>query len=727
MQMSQLNQALSDETAKTANAAAGMDGDDPVCVLRDLGLAAAESQMLTIGLSAINDQHLPCAALLKGGRALAITRILPGGLYEVRQGEDTHSMSREDLAAVYGGSIIASRKRGEGPLSVAPEPQGPGAEIHTVASSISPTSAAPERMQIAGAAPRIGDGKTAPHEPDHITFGTLFWHTLKFPKMFEIILVAIMSNLFMFALPLFSMAVYDRIIPHKAYETLWALATGITILLAVDFVGRILKGKIQENISYQLSASLQVRLFGRVLQTDIENAPKTPSTVTSAFQTVEALCQLMPGLVVGLLIDLPFVIGLFIYVGITARWVVVVPLLSAGIIVVSNMVLHYRARRAHAETMKQSIARNVLMEESVTSFGVAKVTGSAEPLYRSLTGLLVEAHHTGQEAKNSANYAMTISNTVIQFNTVLALVAGVLVINQGGMTVGALVSAVMLSQRGISPLISLAGLVTRAASLVEPLHLVNSLIRMPQEEQGDASRTVSRIRGQIEYSGVTFRYASAVTPALKDITLSIRPGEKIGIIGSIGSGKSSFLKLLLRLYNPELGGVLVDGHDVRQYDPEFLRRQIAYMPQDCDLFETSIRENIIRGMPFVDEDQFEMATRVSGVRDIVTRNPAGYDLQVGKFGRRLSGGERQAVCLARALVRPAPVLLMDEPTSSMDSQMERTIIDRLGEVLGNRTLIVATHRAPLLSLVDRVIWLEQGKIIADGTPAEVIARASKAA
>jgi ATP-binding cassette subfamily C protein LapB len=671
--------------------AAYLEGEDPVRVLRALGFSNTSTRLVAMPLDAVREDHMPCAVLLKSGRAIAIGGIAANGNLLVIQGEEVVEVARSEIAPHFGGSVILAHE-GEQPAASTPDPVEPK------------------------------------RQPDAITVSSLFWHTLRSPKMTEIFLVAIMTNLFMFALPLFSMAVYDRIIPHKAYETLWALATGILILLALDFVSRTLRNNIQDKIAHRLGMELQTKLFARVLATDLENAPKTPTLITSAFQAVEALCQTMPGLVVGLLIDLPFVIALFVYIGITANWVVVVPLVSAAIIVMANVILHFRARKAHAATLKQSVAKNILIEETVSSFGVAKVTASEVPLLQTLSHLISETHEKGHAAKSAANHAATISNMVIQLNTVFALVAGVFVINGGGMTTGALISAVMLSQRGISPLIALVALLTRTASLSEPLALVNRLAALPEETQGDTGRAVPRIRGQVDFSGVTFRYSSAVTPALKELNLTIRPGEKVGVIGSIGSGKSSLLKLILRLHNPELGGVLIDGHDARQYAPEFLRRQIAYMPQDCDLFETTIRENIVKGLPFVDETDFEIAVRVSGVQDIVTRNPAGYDLQVGKFGRRLSGGERQAVCLARALVRPSPVLLMDEPTSSMDSQMERGIINRLSEVLDkNRTFIVATHRAPLLSLVDRVIWLEQGRIVADGTPADVMARASKVA
>lgn len=677
------NSALRGEIRETDQSAKPFVDEEPVQALRRVGFAASQCRILKIALKDITRAHLPCLAMMTGGRAVVVLGVDEQGQFEIQQDGGPVKRAAAGLAPFYGGSIITQH--------------------------VTEAAAAEDGERL------------------RIDLFSILKATFRAPKLMEVVLVAVLSNIFMFALPMFSMAVYDRIIPHKAYETLWALTIGIMLVFVLDFVGRILRNRVQEQMAYRIGARMQMRMFSRIMSTDMENAPKSASGITSAMSAVESACHLMPSLLIGLVVDLPFMLFLFIYVGVAAHWVVLSPLLSIVILLAANAFLHYSARKAYEQSAKQSIARSALIEESVNAFGVTKVAAAQMPTLRALAELTAATHKSSASARAANSTAALVSNTVIQLNTVFVLVVGIFIINSGGMTVGTLVSAVMLSARGISPIIALVGSLMRAFALIEPLRIADKMMTLPAEEQGDASRTVESIKGHVDISGVNFRYAQSVAPALKDLNLSIQAGERVGIIGSIGSGKSTLIKLLPRLHCPTTGGVLIDGHDVRQYDPDFLRRQIAYMPQDCDLFDASIRENIVKGLELVDEEAFEEAVRISGVRDIVTRHPAGYDLQVGKYGRRLSGGERQAVCLARALARNAPVLVMDEPTSAMDSQMERAVIGRLAKAVAGRTLVVATHRTPLLTLVDRVIWLDNGKVIADGPPADVIARASGAA
>ncbi len=316
-------------------------------------------------------------------------------------------------------------------------------------------------------------------------------------------------------------------------------------------------------------------------------------------------------------------------------------------------------------------------------------------------------------------------STILQASTVLCLVFGVFMINAGSMTVGALVASVMLSGRALSPVGTLASSVMRALSLAEPLGHAQRLAAIPRESAGEAIRRSGRLSGSVRMSGVGFRYPEEPRAALSQIDFAIKPGEKVGFIGKIGSGKSTLLHLVPRLFVPDTGSVLLDEHDVRQYDPIWLRGQVAYMPQECDLFDTTMRDNIVRGLEEVDDEAFRQAVIASGVQDIAALHPAGYGLPVGPHGRRLSGGERQAVCLARTLVRRAPIIALDEPTSAMDSQLERRVVQRLRTALDGCTVLIATHRMPLLDLVDRVIWLEGGRIVADGPKAEVLKRAAK--
>ncbi|MEN9894551.1 MAG: hypothetical protein RIR97_403 [Pseudomonadota bacterium] len=676
------NGVLSGQSSEALTADDLLSGENLMACVRRIGLGY-ESQIEKIPLSALEQSQMPCVAVLKSGNGVIIRRFA-GRMADIEANGQTAKIRIDSLLQVYSGSAIVSS----------------ATEVESADTLVQDVTFHPSLRNI-------------------------FFHTMRSRHILTVIALACVSNLLMFILPLYSMAVYDRIIPHKAYETLWALTIGIMIVLVIDFAARVLRNQVQEEIAQTVSAELQQRIFGKILSTDIENAPKTTSAITSAMSAVDSACNLAPTILVGLFIDIPFVVLLLIYVAFVGHWVVVVPLLSFVAIVVSNYILHVMARKAHAASAGDHIARTILLEESVGAFSVTKLTSAKDHTYRHMKKLLATSIFSSAAARANTNMTAQISSAIIQINTVLSLVIGVLMISQGAMTVGALVSAVMLSGRGISPLIALSGSLVRAASLKEPLQIAAGFVELPSEEAGDSQRTLTGLRGDVALSGVTFRYAQSSAPTLKDLSLSIAAGEKVGIIGRIGCGKSTFVKMLPRLHLPETGGILIDGHDVRQYDPETLRRHISYMPQDCDLFDTTIRDNIVKGLTSVDENLFDMAVTVSGVKDIIAGHPAGYDLKVGKFGRRLSGGERQAVCMARALVRPASILVFDEPTSSMDGQMERSVIERLRVAIGSKTFIAATHRTPLLSLVDRVIWLENGKVIADGPTKDVISHAAR--
>jgi len=670
-------------------------GEAAMAAVGRIGAQKAGSRLVSKSLAEIDLASIPCVLLLKNGNGLAVVDILDGDTLSIAGGNGTYTVKRSDLSDDYTGSAIVA----------------------------APAAAPPNQTETVSPATTARPGADGPD----LRLSAIFRQIMKSGQVIELFLIAILSNLFMFALPLFSMAVYDRIIPHRAYETLWALTTGLLIVLVMDFTGRILRMRVQESISQKISAQAQRDLFNRIISTDIDHAPKSASGISGALTAIETAAQLAPSLLVGLSVDLPFIVLLFIYIGSVAKWLVVVPLVSIAIITVASLVLHATAKRAHASASKQNVKQTMLIEESIGSFAVAKVTTAQQTIFATWSRALTGLSSSAATARSAANLSNQIASAVIQINTVFALVIGVFLISSGDMTVGALVSAVMLSGRALSPLISLVTGIVRMASLAEPLNLARTLAAVPAEIAGDPDRTKTRLLGEIHFQSVEMRYLEAPTLSLRGIDLVIKPGEKVAIIGRIGSGKSTLAKLLPRLHVPTAGSVLIDGQDVRQYDPDFLRRQIAYMPQDCDLFDASIRENIIKGLTQVDELGFEEAVRISGVKDIIANHPSGYDLGVGRGGRRLSGGERQAVCLARALVRRSPLMVLDEPTSAMDSQMEQAVVERLRHHLGNKTVIIATHRTPLLALVDRVIWLNGGKIIADGPPQDVIARASRAA
>lgn len=658
-------------------------GDHLVAALARLGIATGEVAVLRRHLAELAPAHFPCVAVRQDGSGLALTG-RDGAELLVETATGPGRVAADDLDAHYSGTLLARR----------------------------------EAVQSA-------EGAEAPLAETRSLFRHILKLTVTDRLMPQLLLAACLGNVFMLALPVYSMAVYDRIIPHKAVETLWALTGGIIVVLMVDLFSRIMRNRLQEAIGTRISLDLQHGLMRHALGADLLRASRKPGVLASALGAIDGAALLAPALVAGLVIDLPFAVAMLAYVGFIGHWVVLAPLAALLAIVLSNMASHWTARRAHAASAQTLLERTALIEEGTQSLEILKSNTATAPLARRWFDLVDETLYHGHVGRRASAHAGLALSTILQISTVLCLVGGVFMIGAGDMTVGALVAAVMLSGRALSPVGMLASTVMRGLSLAEPLAHAKRLTAVPRESHGDETRRAPKLQGSIRLSGVSFRYPEEPRPALSQLDLTIRPGEKVGFIGKIGSGKSTLLHLVPRLYTPESGSVLLDEHDVRQYDPVWLRSQVAYMPQDCDLFDTTIRDNIVRGLGEVDEEGFRRAVIASGVQDIAAAHPAGYGLTVGPHGRRLSGGERQAVCLARTLVRRAPVMVLDEPTSAMDSQLERRIVQRLRAELDGATVLIATHRMPLLELVDRVVWLEGGRIIADGPKAEVLQRAAK--
>lgn len=667
--------------------AGGLKGEHLVGAFGRLFGEAAGMEVRRIRVEALDAASLPCVLVLQDGTGIALREREADGLFQAATAEGPMRVAPGELAARQSGTVLAMAGRRPAEAASAPDPFG-----HDVSLI----------RQIAKAA--LGS-RLLP----------------------QLLLAAILGNLFVFSLPIYSMAVYDRIIPHRAVETLWALTGGILIIFMVDLFCRSMRNRIQEAIGIGISLGLQQALFGRLLASELALSQRKGGVLSSGLGALDAACLVAPAILVGALVDLPFTLVVLLYVAFVAHWVVIAPILAVVAIVGINLASHLSARRAHVAAARHLVQRSSLIEEVARTLEVVKaVGGERHSLGR--WGHLVDAvsfhNHVGRNAAAWAGQAVT---TVLQASTVLTLVIGVFLISEGNMTVGALSAAVLLINRTVSPVSALASAIVRALSLSEPLAHLKLVTQVPREETGDVTRRPRSLEGRIRLTGVNFRYPNEARPALSDISLAIAPGERVGVIGRIGSGKSTLVHLLPRLYTPESGTLLIDDHDIRQYDPVWLRRHVAFMPQDCDLLEATIRENIVRGLDEVDEDLFQRAVHASGVKDFVANTPSGYGLTLGPTGRRLSGGERQAVCLARTLVRNAPVLVLDEPTSSMDSQLESQVVERLRAMVAGRTVIIATHRAPLLSLVERIVWLDGGRIVADGPASEVMRQASRAA
>lgn len=546
--------------------------------------------------------------------------------------------------------------------------------------------------------------------------------------LWQLALATVLSNLFMFVMPLFSMAIYDRVVPHLAWETLWALSLGVVIILAADFAIRYIRIKMMDSVGLTTACTLQARMFSRIVHGKMRHVPTAHGSVATGVREVEALCHVVPALMVSIAIDLPFFVlamGLLYIIG---GFVALTPLVGVAAMVAVHVVSHIGEDAAKKHSRYVGSQTNSLIE-TMGTLETVKLAGAERMLLRRWERLVDASSFASHLNRLQGNFSSQASVVIAQAVTVLAMIIGVYEISIGTMTIGAMTAAVLLIGRMMTPVSQLMSLVHRTHQLSSAAQLMHNIFAMPQEQAGDASefRQEAAIEGTIGLRNVSFTYPGEQAPCLQDLTLDIKPGEKIGLIGRVGSGKSTLLRLLTRLYDPSEGTILVDGQDVRQLSPRSLRRAFGFMRQDTVLFDDTVQANICFGMEVMSAANFERAVAVSGVKDFVSRNANGYSMRVGSRGERLSGGERQSVALARLLTENPQTFIMDEPTSAMDNALEARIVRDLREVVAGKTLIVATHRAPLLSLVDRIIWMEGGRIVADGPKADVLKKLSQSA
>ncbi|MFZ4756529.1 MAG: ATP-binding cassette domain-containing protein [Burkholderiaceae bacterium] len=543
----------------------------------------------------------------------------------------------------------------------------------------------------------------------------------------QLALASTLSNLLMLAVPIYSMSVYDRVIPHLAMETLWALSIGVCLALMIDYGLRYVRLKLSGSVALLVSVTLLNRLYGTMLRSKMGKTPLGGGVVAQSARDIEGLCHLVPALVISVMIDLPWFLAALVLLYGLAGWVILAPVLGALALAAITWLPVVR-RDDVEQAPRLSMAQAGTMLETATLLETAKTTNAERLLLRRwdrLTDAAAVASHAQRlQGQLTGQGAIVVGQICI----VLALVIGVFEIKANAISVGALAAATLLVGRMIAPAAQAISLFHRLTEARRSTRAVEQIMQAEIESGGDTTRPPAiRLRGEIELREVSFSYPGAEISSLSGLSLRIKPGERVGLIGRVGSGKSSLLRLLVRLSDPTTGTISIDGVNASQLRPQDIRSQFAFMKQDTLLFDDTLKANICFGLDQVDERDFERAVRISGVADFAAHHPHGYGMRVGPRGERLSGGERQAVALARALVGDPSALLLDEPTAAMDNALEARIVQQLATMIAGRTFVIATHRAPLLALVDRLILLERGRIIADGPKIEVMKLLNQAA
>lgn len=551
--------------------------------------------------------------------------------------------------------------------------------------------------------------------------GHWFWSALMEQRFVyrDVLWAAALVNAFALAFPMFSMNVYDRVVPNNAVETLWALAIGVVLVLCADLFMRTLRSHFVDEASARVDVQISAKLMEKVLGMRLENRPESVGSFAANLRGFEQVRDFIASGTVTALIDLPFALLFVIALGWISPWLVAPVLVAFTLILVVGYVLQHRLHELAETTYKASAQRNATLIESLTGIETIKTQGAEgviqarwERANRFVAGINVRM-------RGISSGAMYATGWLTQMVSVSTVIIGVYLISQRELTMGALIAAGMLAGRALAPAGQIVGLLMQyqgARTALENLNrLMDKPVERPSAAEGGAPFIQRReLKGEIEFRNVRFAYPGRTDSALEGVSFRITPGERVALIGRVGSGKSTMQRLMMGLYQPTDGAVLLDGIDVRQLDPADVRRNLASVSQDVMLFYGSLRDNITFGLPFADDAAVVQATETAGLAEFVNRHPRGFDMPVGERGELLSGGQRQGVGIARAVLHNAPILLLDEPTSAMDFSTEAHVTARLTAFAHAKTLVVVTHRTSLLSLVTRAIVVDNGRIVADG-------------
>ena len=550
-----------------------------------------------------------------------------------------------------------------------------------------------------------------------------FWGTLadNAPLYRDVLLAAFMINVFALGLPLFSMNVYDRVVPNHAIETLWMLAVGVGILLIADLVLRSMRGYFLDLASSRVDVRLSAYIMERVLGLRLENRPLSAGSFAANLRSFETIRDFITSATVTAFIDVPFALIFIAVIG-WVSWPLILPIVIGMLLVLAYaLTVHSKMHELSETTYRAGAMRNATLVESLVGLEAIKALGAESVMQRKWELSANFLSRVGSQLRLLSASTINVATWVQQLVNVVIIVVGVYLISEGNLTLGGLIACSMLSSRAMAPISQVAGLLTQYHNAATALKSLDGILQQPVERPSDSNFvTRQHFSGEIEFKDVDFNYPEQDQTALRNVSLKIKAGEHVAILGRVGSGKTTLEKLILGLYRPTSGAVLVDGIDLRQLDPAELRRNIGYVPQDVTLFYGSLRDNLTIAAPTADDAAVLRAAQVGGITDFVNNHPKGFDMTVGERGESLSGGQRQAVAIARAAINDPPILLMDEPTGSMDHSSEEEIKQQLGTFAAGKTLIVVTHRTSLLDLVERIIVIDGGKIVADGPKAQVV-------
>ena len=555
-------------------------------------------------------------------------------------------------------------------------------------------------------------------------FFKVIWRFKKY--YYQIILSTFIINFLALVSSLYVMNVYDRVIPNKAYQTLWVLSIGVVLAISFEFIAKMMRAYLTDVAGKKADLIISSALFRRVMNIKLQNRPASSGSYANNLRDFESVREFMTSASLLTLVDLPFLLLFIVVIWIIGGLLAIVPLIIIPIVIIVSLLVQYPFARFINESMRESSQRQGLSVEVIEGIETLKTNNAMNWAQKRWDFFTAKSAASSIKVKNTANFLANFTTAMQQLNTVFLVVVGTYLIHSNSpdnkITMGALIASVILSGRALAPLGQVAGLAIRFQQARLALKGIDNIIERPTDRDPERNYiTFDLTLGNLKFDKVTFSYTKE-KDLLDQFSLTINAGEKVGILGKIGSGKSTALKLAAGLYEPTKGSVTLDDIDLRQIDPNFLRSQVLLLEQNPRLFLGTLRENLdlARMDGFSGNQKLLEALARFGLLDLIRSHPRGLDMPLGENGLGLSGGQKQIIALARMSMRNPQVALLDEPTTGLDYISEIHALQAISDWAKNKTLVIVTHRPQVLQIVDRIVVIDDGKVVMDGPRGEIL-------
>lgn len=674
-------------------------GKDGRFVVNDLIRAADANGALVIlkerKLTQITEIVLPAILILKSGDAVVYRRRLGDGRYvlsSTETGVEEITVTEAQLNTFYSGFCLFVRPPRED-------------------SSSRREGAAPQNA--AGSATGDGAGQAF----DDSRKGHWFWSTVWRYRGYyvEVAFATVLINVLALAGTFFTMNVYDRVVPNLAFVTLWTLATGVAIAMAFEFLARNIRAWLLDNAGKKADLLLGSALFRQTLQIRLEHRSASPGAYANNLKEFESLRDFVTSATLAAMADLPFLFLFIFVIGMIAGPIMWVAVCAVPLILFANILIQIPLAKLVNENMKESSIKHGVLIEAVEGVETIKALRAEAWLQRQYEVSSALTARSAMRSRLLSNIVIHFCTSIQLFATVAAVVWGVYLIADGKLTMGALIGAVMLIGRALAPVSQITALGVRFQQARSALKNLNRIMAQPTDrEAGRSYLNKSLFQGELRAESLVYQYSQESPQVVRNVSLHIKPGERVVMLGRIGSGKSTLLKVLSGLYRPGSGQVFLDQLDIVQIEPNAVRRSVAFVAQEARLFHGTLRQNLVVGNPQASDEWMLRVAEAVGVADIARAHPRGYDMVINERGEGLSGGQRQAVAIARALITKPSVILLDEPTSAMDQMSEQRALNAIVELAAGKTIVMVTHKMSIVGFAQRLIVLDSGQKVADG-------------